>query len=118
MKKCRSVFYIDAIHGNEIIFWHYLQAPLAVRARSSRCLYFIQAATVKAGVQMCVQAPFREMLVTPVKLEGGGKRGVRQLAVSRETWTASTRDLTPRQQLLNKADGPLSGRDWELDVSA
>ena len=35
---------------------------------------------MKAGVQMCVQAPFREMLVTWVKLEGGGKRGVRQLA--------------------------------------
>lgn len=40
----------------------------------------LQAAAVKAGVQMCVQAPFREMLVTWVKLEGGGKRGVRQLA--------------------------------------
>lgn len=39
----------------------------------------LQAAAVNAGVQMCAQAPFREMLVTRVKLEGGGHRGVHQL---------------------------------------
>ena len=78
----------------------------------------LQAAAVKAGVHTCVQAPFREMLVTRVKLEDGGKRGIHRVAC---LWgdVASLHQKPDRQTRASELGRrTLSGRDWELDMSA
>lgn len=78
----------------------------------------LQAAAVKAGVQTCVQAPFREILVTRVKLEEGGKRGIHRVACLWGDVASLHQKPDPQIAASELGRRTLSWRDWELDMSA
>ena len=78
----------------------------------------LQAAAVKAGVQTCVQAPFREILVTRVKLEEGGKRGIHQVACLWGDVASLHQKPDPQIAASELGRRTLSWRDRELDMSA